>query len=1116
MELIIGLPTIQTSFRELFVEMINAGVGSVNIINANALDQEEIHLGWSPQESEEEETIPEPKAFNLMYLEGTYEEALEKFLEMLPSKISPEFGKVTEILKFLESAAKDVFVPKSWTGINGIDPIELSFKPDMPKRIKPALRRIPAAIAESTRKECERMRTYFFRPSTSPVSSPLVVAPKATYPFVRLCGDYRVLNKYIESFHYPIPHVIHQLHRVAMFNVFSDLDVTNAFHGLRIGDKTSRMLSVQTPYGQFEPIFLPEGVSPASLILMANMAEIFADFAEWTIIIFDNILILAEDYDDLFRKTVLVLERCKQRNVVLKLAKSSFGISKVSFFGYECENGAYRLSQERMEQVRAIPFPSGGKKLQKIQQFIGATVFFKPFIYNYSKKLATLQDMVKKDFNWDESAWKLDYRREFDLVKEEILKALTLVHPNYELPWVLAVDASDLAVGGVLVQVKPDGSQEVIALVSKKLTPPARRWSTIEKECFAIFYSVKKLEYYLFGKQFTILTDHNNLLWMAASEVPKIVRIRIFLQNFSFTLKHVPGRQNTFADWLSRMYSDDSGYETAEDLDVLTVDSADMTKINQIIAQVHNSRFGHHGTQRTWLSLNKFFPGHKIPIRMVQEFVSSCVWCQKCRATVAESLQPPVRSITTEHPRHLLGYDMLYVTPPDSNGFKVLHVFRMLPSRLVALYPAKDMTSESLASAFFLFITTYGLTDILVTDPGSNINSDVVKCLLNWCGVRLRMSLVGRHQSNAVERSHRETLRFLSTLINEERLRNNWANPVIIATVQFIMNSEISKETSVTPFEYVFGSYDAKFFRLPYDISNTTEMPRYLEVLNENLRLVREVAEEVQKKEQQRRLMELPEAGLNSYQIGDMVLVDDKKMGNLKSKLHPRHTGPYEVINVRKADIELKHLVTGKSRVVHMENIKPFFGNREDAYEGAKVDEDQYQVLDILDYQGDPEKRSSMKFLVEFEGNECVWVDFNPDLFQTCQFEDFANKNVQLMPLRYNLEEWSRVKREINARVIEEVAPGQDCFVDLRAWGSDYFRGLELPGVPQVRYVVQCSYVRWKNAGRRKIDLKCELFQQHFEWSRVDVLMYGMNFLLGEATVLVNKEFCQVYPKILE
>ena len=84
-------------------------------------------------------------------------------------------------------------------------------------------------------------------------------------------------------------------------------------------------------------------------------------------------------------------------------------------------------------------------------------------------------------------------------------------------------------VGGVLIQLSGD-LQQIVAFVSKKLTATARNWSTIEKEAFAMFYSVQKLQYYLFMKEFTLLTDHNNLLWMEYSTMPKIVKMRIFRQ----------------------------------------------------------------------------------------------------------------------------------------------------------------------------------------------------------------------------------------------------------------------------------------------------------------------------------------------------------------------------------------------------------------------------------------------------------------------------------------------------------------------------------------------------------------------------------------------------------
>ena len=83
--------------------------------------------------------------------------------------------------------------------------------------------------------------------------------------------------------------------------------------------------------GLFRPVFLPEGVNPASMALMQVMYNMFVDFYEWTIVIFDNILVLANDYEDCFEKMQKVLKRCADRNVKLKLSKCTFGCTKVEF-----------------------------------------------------------------------------------------------------------------------------------------------------------------------------------------------------------------------------------------------------------------------------------------------------------------------------------------------------------------------------------------------------------------------------------------------------------------------------------------------------------------------------------------------------------------------------------------------------------------------------------------------------------------------------------------------------------------------------------------------------------------------------------------------------------------
>jgi hypothetical protein len=711
-----------------------------------------------------------------------------------------------------------------------------------------------------------------------------------------------------------------------------------------------------------------------------------------------------------------------------------------------------------------------------------------------------------------------------------------LYHPNYELDWVLKTDASDFAVGYVLIQlVKSQDNttvQQVIAFGSKKFSDPATRWSTIEKECYGVFFAVYKLQYYLTMKKFILLTDHNNLLWMHTSVVPKIIRMRIFLQGFDFQMAHIPGKENVFADYLSReeigstvallsfLTVVDTGDELVSDEDVaddgtsgvLMEQDQYITTVDQAIKMVHNSRMGHSGVRRTWKALNQYIPGHGISIMQVKNFVDECVWCQKLRLTMADSLLAPVRSIRSDHPRVYCGYDTLYVTPADAEGYQYIHVFKLLPSRLVGLYPAKDLSSEGLASAMFQFFVTYGIVEVLITDPGSNIDSAVVTLLLQWFGVRLRMSIVGRHQSNGVERTNKEILRFISGIVHCERLAHCWSKPQVISTVQFLLNEALNNETGLSPFEYVFGSVDSKYLVLPNASDVSTKTSQYMKALNDNLKIIREEARVITEREQEKRLVN--GAGENSYQKGDLVFRRVEKMVDRTSKLQPQHLGPYEVVSVNKSDVQCRHLVTAAIGTYHMERLKPCFASsREDAYEAAMVDYNQFVVKKILSYSGDPEVRSTMQFVVEFEDGSVVSLPYVKDLFETVQFEEFVRQEKPLTPLLYTLVVWKRMLKESYNKVIG-VQPGDCCFVDLRAWGSDYFQGLLLPA--GFRYVVGCTYIRWEGKGRRRIVLRCLLLcKSDFAWDAFTVYAYGMQFVLTDIMVLVDKKFCEKYPAVL-
>jgi hypothetical protein len=230
---------------------------------------------------------------------------------------------------------------------------------------------------------------------------------------------------------------------------FVDADMANSFHQFLLGPYTSSRLAITSPWGVYEPKFLPEGVGPASLVLQERVRILFSDFQEWMVVIFDNLLIMADTLEELFERWKLVLDRCIERHVMLKITKCYFGVTTVNFFGYEVTHGKYTLSQERRESIRSIPMP---KNTTQMQSLLGSAMYFKTHIPMYSDLTAPLNDLVKKDFNWNKSTWTRDYEADLEALKDAIMNASTLYFPDYSLDWTLRTDASTVACGGTLLQ----------------------------------------------------------------------------------------------------------------------------------------------------------------------------------------------------------------------------------------------------------------------------------------------------------------------------------------------------------------------------------------------------------------------------------------------------------------------------------------------------------------------------------------------------------------------------------------------------------------------------------------------------------------------------------------
>ena len=180
-------------------------------------------------------------------------EQMDTFHSLMESHIDPEFAKATNIIQFMKDEGIIVFInlKQNWDGIQGVDLVHVEFTEQLPARLKPATRKIPPAILEVAKKEFARLRSYFLIPSTSPVASNITVASKATPPHVRLCGDFRIINKYV-------------IDRISNYSIFANIDLKNGFHQVRVTEHASCMLSIVTPWDQFQSPFMQEVIPIAS------------------------------------------------------------------------------------------------------------------------------------------------------------------------------------------------------------------------------------------------------------------------------------------------------------------------------------------------------------------------------------------------------------------------------------------------------------------------------------------------------------------------------------------------------------------------------------------------------------------------------------------------------------------------------------------------------------------------------------------------------------------------------------------------------------------------------------------------------------------------------------
>ena len=422
--------------------------------------------------------------------------------------------------------------------------------------------------------ELEALRTFldeelswgFIRPSRSAHGAPVLFSRKKDGG-LRLCIDYRGLNKITKKDRYPLPLVSDLLDAPRKARIYTKIDLRHAFHLVRITEGDEWKTAFRTRYGSFEYCVMPFGLSNAPAAFQRFMNDIFSDMLDVCVLVYlDDILIYSDDMTQHKAHVREVLRRLRANNLFAKPSKCSFHKDTVEYLGYILSPSGLTMDPTKVEVIQNWLEP---RKVKDIQSFLSFANFYRRFIYGYSDIVIPLTRLTRKHIPW---LFTEECRTSFETLKDAFTRAPVLTHWIPDSQITLETDASDYAIASILSITTSDNDIHPVAFHSRTLTAPELNYDIHDKELLAIFESFQVWRHYLEGSALPIdvVTDHKNLEYFSTTKLltRRQVRWSEYLSHFHFVIRFRPGKLGTKPDALTRRWDvypkeGDGGYAKA-------------------------------------------------------------------------------------------------------------------------------------------------------------------------------------------------------------------------------------------------------------------------------------------------------------------------------------------------------------------------------------------------------------------------------------------------------------------------------------------------------------------------------------------------------------------------
>ena len=823
---------------------------------------------------------------------------------------------------------------------------------------KTPYRMAPVELKELKEQLHELLEKGFIRPSVSPWGAPVLFVKKKDGS-MRLCIDYRELNRVTVKNKYPLPRIDDLFDQLQGACVFSKIDLRSGYHQLKIKKEDIPKTAFRTRYGHYEFIVMPFGLTNAPAAFMDLMNRVFKDYLDRFVIVFiDDILVYSKskgEHEEHLRKVLQVL---REKQLYAKFKKCEFWLDRMVFLGHVVSSKGISVDPSKIEAVVNWSRPTN---VGEIRSFLGLAGYYRRFVEGFSKIASPLTQLTRKNVKFQ---WSEECEKSFQELKHRLVSAPILTIPSASAGFVIYSDASKKGLGCVLMQ---DG--KVVAYASRQLKTYEQNYPTHDLELAAVVFALKIWRHYLYGERCEIYTDHKSLKYFFTQKELNMRQRRWLelVKDYDCVINYHPGKANVVADALSRkssghmaallttqkqilldleklgievVRSNDRAYvasmsiqptlikriKEAQGNDVhlkkimeeislgkrpnfaifddgalhfegrLCVPNNDELK-NEILVEAHSSPYTvHPGGTKMYRDLRAIYWWVNMK-REIAKFIEQCLTCQQVKAEHQRpsGLLKPL--LVPEWKWEHIAMDFVVGLPSTQKGYNAIWVIIDRLTKSAHFIPICTTYSMDRYAQLYVdeIVRLHGVPVSIVSDRDPRFTSIFWKSLHNAMGTKLNFSTAFHPQTDG---QSERTIQILEDMLRAcvLDLKGSWDKH--LSLVEFAYNNSYQSTIGMAPYEALYG----RKCRSPVHWDEVGERkilgPEIVQQTCEVIEKIRKrmkVAQSRQKSYADNRRKDL------EFKVGEKVFLKVAPMKGVmrfgkKGKLSPRFIGPFEIL----------------------------------------------------------------------------------------------------------------------------------------------------------------------------------------------------------------------------